>query len=221
MEKGRTIFIWDIHWCYKEFKLLLKKINLTENDKIYLTWDVINRWPKSYKTLKYIFKNKEQFKLILWNQEVNFLNWIEKWKYIYDKTKFIKLEKKLENEPEILEYLKNLPAYIETPNFLLLHGWLIPWKKLSEHSIKEITSTREYNNKPWYYYYKWIKKVIYWHWWLDWLRIRKNTIWLDTWCVYGNRLTAYILETWEVIQQTALDIYINVYKNKNRNIKEI
>ena len=221
MKNWRTIFIWDIHWCYKEFKLLLKKINLTPEDKVYLTWDFINRWPKSYKILKFLFNNKEQFKSVIWNHEMYFLNWIEWKKYNYEKKHFFKLKDKIEKYPEFLDYLKKLPKYIETNDFILIHWWLLPKKTINEHTINEITETKDVNWIPWYNYYSWNKKIIYWHWGIDWLRIRKNTIWIETGCVYWKWLTAYILETWEVYQQSSLDIYINVYKNENNWIKKI
>ena len=73
MEKSRTIFIWDVHWCFNELKNLLKKINIKESDRVFFVWDIINKWPDSYKVLNYIYKNRNQFKCVLWNNEVNFL----------------------------------------------------------------------------------------------------------------------------------------------------
>ena len=219
MTENRTIFIWDIQWCYNEFELLLTKLNLTEDDIVYLVWDIINRWPKSYKTLKYIYKNRKQFRCVLGNHEINFLKYLHWEWYDWDTKDFEKLKIKLLEKPAILEYLKNIPLYIETEDFILIHWGLIPWKKLEDHTIDEITRTRDYNWKPWYDYYdEKNKKIIYWHRALDWLRIRKNTIWIDSWCVYWKMLTAYILETWEIIQQQALNLYINVYWNASINI---
>lgn len=214
MDKPRTIFIWDVHWCYKEFKLLLKKLNIQENDNIYLVWDLISKWPKWFKVLKYVYKRQEQFKFVLWNYEMYFLDWLN-WKfYEYDKTNFEKLKEKLEKYPDILNFLKKAPLYLENENFILIHWWLIPWKDLKDHNIDEITKIREYRWKPWYEYYTWDKMIFYWHRATEWLRVSQNTIWLDSWCVYWKWLTAYILETWEIISQSALDTYVNVYKRK-------
>jgi hypothetical protein len=214
MQKQRTIFIWDVHWCYKELKLLLKKINLQENDKVYLVWDLICKWPKGYKVLKFLYKNKEQFKYVLWNYEMIFLDWLN-WKPCeYNIKDFEILKEKLEKHDEILEYLKKSPLYIEEENFILIHWWLIPWKNIKDHKIEEITKLRDYMWKPWYEYYSWDKKIIYWHRGTEWIKISKKTIWLDSWCVYWKWLTAYILETWEIISQSALDTYVNVYKRK-------
>jgi len=217
MSNWRTIFIWDVHWCYKEFKLLLKKLNLNEDDRVYLTWDLISRWPKSFKVLKYIYNNNTQFNTVLWNNEFDFIKWNKTWEKKYFREAFTKIKEKIIKYPEILDFLEKIPVYIEKENFLLVHWWLIPWKKLEDHTKKELVNTTEINWKAWYLSYNWCKKIIYWHWWEDWLRIRKNTIWLDTWCVYWKWLTAYILETWEIIQQSSKDIYINLYEKNNED----
>jgi len=208
--KKRTIFIWDIHWCYDELKLLLKKINLTEKDKVYFVGDYINKWPRSFKVLRFIYKNREQFRWVLWNHDYFFLKWL-KWETVdYWTKKFEKLKIKLEENPEILEYYKNLPLYIKEDNFLLIHWWLNPNKKLKEHSAEEITTLRVINKEPWYNLYKGEKKVIYWHWATQWINIRKNVVWLDSWCCYWWYLSAYILETWELIQQSSQDQYAQI-----------
>ena len=171
----RTIFIWDIHWCYDELKLLLKKINLTTKDKVYFTGDYINKWPKSFKVLKFLYKNREQFSWVLWNHDYSFLKWL-KWDIVNYWTKnFKKLKKKLNEHPEILEFYKNLPLYIKKDDFLLIHWWLNPNKKLKEQTPEEITTLRVINKKPWYNFYKENKKIIYGHWATQWVNIRKNS----------------------------------------------
>jgi len=227
MKKSRTIFIWDIHWCYDEFKLLIKKLSIEKNDRVFLTWDLINRWPKNYKILKFLYKNREQYRSVIWNNEINFLRYIE-WKYNKSNKIFKNLKKKIYKKETfyLLWYLENLPKYIEEENFILIHWWLNPKKTINEQDVDEITRIRLFNWKPWYSFYKWKKKIIYWHWAENWIQLRKNTIWIDSWCVYWNFLTAYILETWEIIQQSALKTYekvhynniltniINIFKNK-------
>lgn len=204
---NRTIFIWDVHWCYKELKLLIKKLSLKENDKVYFVGDYINKWPKSYKILKYLYKNK--FNWVLWNHDLNFFQFFD-WKSLNKNQK--KIRKKLLENPEVLDYYKALPFYIETDNFILIHWWLNPKKTLEEHSKIEITTIREINWIAWYKFYKWDKKVIYGHWALEWINVRKNTIWIDSGCCYWKYLSAYILETWELIQQKALKTYFEIWK---------
>jgi bis(5'-nucleosyl)-tetraphosphatase (symmetrical) len=221
--KNRTIFIWDVHGCYKELKLLLSKLKLNKNDKVYFTWDLINWWPKSYKVLKYLYKNKDQFKSVAWNNDLWFLDYYDDWRESYFNThslwKFKKLKKKIEEKKAyyLVDYLRNLPLYIEKKDFILIHWGLTPWKKLEEHEKWEITTTRKIKWKPWYKYYNWEKIVIYGHFARKWLQIRKKTKWLDSGCVYGSWLTAFIFETGEIYSQTALNNYINLFKKKNEN----
>ena len=214
--KNRTIFIWDIQWCFDEFMLLIEKLKLLKNDIVYLTWDIINKWPKSFETLDFIYNNRDKFITVTWNHELNFLKFLDWKSYWKDDKNFKILEKQISKRPELLKYLKNLPLYIKNEDFILVHWGKVPWKKFKDHSSNEITRIRDFNWQPWYELYSKKKKIIYWHWALDWLRITKNTIWIDTWCVYWKMLTAYILETWEIIQQQALNLYINVFKNENK-----
>jgi bis(5'-nucleosyl)-tetraphosphatase (symmetrical) len=207
----RTIFIGDIHGCYDEFQLLLDKLKVKDNDMIYLVWDMINKWPKSWKIIKFLYKNQNQFKCVLWNHELKFLDWLELSNERYHNSIFNKLEDKFTKNPEILNFFKGIPLYIEEDNFLLIHWWLNPSKTLEEHTPNEITNIREVNEQPWYEQYTWDKMVVYGHWALNWLSIRDKTIGLDTGCPYGWALTAYILETWEVYSQPALDIYQDIF----------
>ena len=228
----RTIFIWDIHWCFDEFLALLGKIKYNpDNDNIYLTWDLINKGPKTVELIDFLVKNP-QIKSVIGNNEINFLRYLGdleiKWDFgdlknnenyerlvkkgLFDKIYwnynplFEEYLKKFSKKH--IEYLFSLPLWIETKNWVLLHGGLVPGKSLEQHSVDEITMIRMYNWKPWYEYYNWEKTVIYWHWAADWLRFKHKTKGLDTWCSYWKRLTAYILETWEIIQQSAFKMYL-------------
>jgi len=204
----RTIFIWDIHWCFDEFTNLLKKVDYNKNkDNLYLTWDLINKWPKSFEVIDFLVKNP-QIKSVIWNNEVNFLRFLKQDHKKYNSS-FEKLKEQFSKKH--IEYLEALPKYIKTKDWILLHAWVIPWKKLKEHDIDEITRVREIDWKKWYEYYnKNRKKIIYWHYAVDWLKIRENTIGLDSWCVYWKQLTAYAYEPWKVFQEQAKKQYVKI-----------
>ncbi len=59
------------------------------------------------------------------------------------------------------------------------------------------------DNPPWYEFYTGEKPVIYGHWARRGLTLRGNTIGLDSGCCYGRALSAWVLETRELIQETA------------------
>ena len=52
-----TYAIGDIQGCYKEFKKLLKEIKFNPNqDKLWLTGDLVNRGPNSLDVIKYVME---------------------------------------------------------------------------------------------------------------------------------------------------------------------
>lgn len=207
----RNIFIGDIHGCYDEFKLLIDKLKIKDSDSVFLVWDMINKWPKSWKVIKFLYENRDQYKAVLWNHELAFFQRISNKDKKYKSEIFCELEKKFNKNPEIFQYFKDLPLYIKSENFIVIHWWLNPNKKLEEHSESEITWIREINSKPWFTLYNDKLIVIYGHWAMNGLNIYKNTIWLDWGCVYWRALHAYILESGEIVTQQALKLYKDVF----------
>jgi len=206
---SRTIFIGDIHGCYDELKLLIKKLDIQSRDTVYFTWDLILKWPKSIKVLKYARKNN--FLWVKGNKEYEIIQAIDSWKY-YSKEEE-KLWEKIKNKyPELLEYMREIPYYIDKENFCLFHAGIVPEIEVAHQWVETLCYLREHHWIPWYEHYTGTKKLIYGHWAVDWLQIRDNTVGLDSWCVYGWKLTAYILETWETYQQKAIKLHKNPYK---------
>ena len=64
--------ISDIHGEFDLFIKLLKTINFTEDDKMIICGDIIDKGPNSIKLLKYI-KNKSNMIFLLGNHEYEFL----------------------------------------------------------------------------------------------------------------------------------------------------
>jgi serine/threonine protein phosphatase 1 len=207
----RNIFIGDVHGCFDEFKLLIANLELTDTDKVYLVWDMINKWPKSVEMLEFLYEHQDQYICVKWNHEVGFLNWLNGDMPKYDCPEYQELKIYVEKNIEALAYLKELPLYQETSDFIVLHGGLIPGKALDQQSVDDITRLREYQWRPWHSYYTWEKPIIYGHWAIQWLHVTHNTIWLDSRCVYWGELTAYILETKSFVSQKALKQYIDPF----------
>lgn len=60
--------IADIHGCYNEYINLLKKINFSDNDILYILGDVVDRGPEPIKILQDMMKRSNVF-LIIGNHE--------------------------------------------------------------------------------------------------------------------------------------------------------
>lgn len=209
----RTFFIGDVHGCYDELIALIAHAGITDDDDLYFVWDLINKWPKSYEVVEYV-RNRPNTWCVMGNHEYYSFElvgdidsdwWI--WKELFPEN-MKQIENELTQNSHIIniEWIKSLPYFIETDRFLLIHAWLhpeYPWIPPLEIAI----NIRTYKGKPWYEYYTGDKLVIYGHWAAEWLRVRKNTIWLDTGCCFGGALTAYCLETGEYSQVRANKVY--------------
>jgi hypothetical protein len=103
--------------------------------------------------------------------------------------------------------MKKMPKYIEKEDFIVLHWGIVPNKDIDSQTLNDTVEIKQYHWKPWYEYYTGEKTIIYGHWSGDGLEIREKTIWLDSGCVWWWYLTAYILETGEIVSQKALRQY--------------
>lgn len=226
---SRTLFIGDIHGCYDELIALVTKIWLTPEDHLYFTGDLINKWPKSIEVVEFVrnrpntwcvLGNHEFFPLIsseeveaIANESMNLNDTHKSWVYSqYERSRELRevIEQRWHRE-----WLTSLPHIIEWEDFILVHGWIHPDYGID--TPREIASLlRLVDGQPWYESYTGNKLVIYWHWAVDGLRIRPNTIGLDTGCCFGGHLTAYCLETREIWQVRSGWVYKEPEHWKNK-----
>ncbi|QCI16977.1 symmetrical bis(5'-nucleosyl)-tetraphosphatase [Buchnera aphidicola (Aphis helianthi)] len=67
-------FISDIHGCYKEFKLLLKKSNFNiKTDYLWIAGDLVSRGPNSLEVMRYLYSIKDRIKISLGNHDLNLI----------------------------------------------------------------------------------------------------------------------------------------------------
>lgn len=105
------------------------------------------------------------------------------------------------------EWLLSLPTVIESDDWILIHGGIHPdYGVDTPTEIATLLRTLD-DGVPWYDHYYGDKLVIYGHYAIDGLRIRPNTIGLDSGCCFGGHLTAYCYETGEIWQVHAHDVY--------------
>ena len=205
----RTLFIGDVHGCYDELMSLLEKIELSDGDELYFVWDLINKWPKSFEVVDFI-RNRPNTWSVMGNHEYFLMqdeapvllsreqSWVSS---AHLKASFLREELEYHRE-----WLLSLPHIIEREDFIVVHGGIHP--KYGIETPREVaTLVRLVDGTPWYELYNWEKPIIYGHWAVDGLRIRSNTIGLDTGCCFGGHLTAYCLETQEIWQVQSNDVY--------------
>ncbi|WP_343154376.1 symmetrical bis(5'-nucleosyl)-tetraphosphatase [Buchnera aphidicola (Aphis aurantii)] len=67
-------FISDIHGCYKEFKLLLKKTNFNfKTDYLWIAGDLVSRGANSLKVIRYLYSIKDRIKIVLGNHDLSLI----------------------------------------------------------------------------------------------------------------------------------------------------
>ena len=211
--KARVFVIGDVHGCFDELMLLLKKAKCDpQKERVILVGDLINKGPDSFKVLSWAYEQK--IEIVIGNHELKFLGFCEK----QPEALGPELEKLKEAMgPDLkkwLSWIKNWPVYIEEEGFLIIHGGLVPGEHPEQSKIEYLVNIRywdgcgkDMNNPmypPWHDFYAGSKLVVYGHWAKQGLKIKENSIGLDTACVYGGQLSGLWLPEKKIVQVSSL-----------------
>ena len=218
MAKKRTLIVGDVHGCFKELQALLEKVNYSKSeDRLIFVGDLINKGPFSMEVLEWV--KAEGSEVVLGNHELGFLNYLEDSERKRPKFELLISQMK-GKEKEWGEWMKALPLYIEEDDFIVVHGGIVPGKKLEESPAELLTKIRTWNfgkeglgksdHPGWYEFYHGEKLVIYGHWADEGLNVKDKTIGIDTGCAWGGKLSLIHLETREIHQVDSDDAYYNL-----------
>ena len=197
---GRTIVVGDIHGCFDELIDLLEKCAFSEADRVVAVGDLITKGPKDREVL-HLFMTDSRFTTVIGNHDLALR---QKWNGVKVKLKSAqkKTHKELKPKKEIYAgFLNRLPFTIDLGTHLVVHAGLRPNVKLYSQTTCDMTHMRtlgkdpeSHKGTPWYEVYDGDKIVLFGHWPAPEPRRAKRAIGLDTGCVYGYHLTAYIIE---------------------------
>jgi len=210
---GRTIVVGDIHGCYDELIALLEKAAFSEGDRVVAVGDLITKGPKNREVLE-LFMTDARFTTVIgnhdlalrrrWNGEDIDLSSAQK-----ETHKWLKSEK-----DAYAAFFNRLPFMIDLGSHLVVHAGLRPNVELHSQTTGDLTRIRTLGpdresdeGTPWYHAYYGEKTVLFGHWPAPEPRRGKKAIGLDTGCVYGYNLTAYIIETDEFVSVKAEKAY--------------
>ena len=205
----RLIVYGDIHGCYEEFVQLRSSLDTQSNDIEVCVGDLLTKGKDSIKTLRYIQKNNilsvlgnHEDKLLRFiehsdNSEINPITLDEDEKAIIDNL----------NDDDI-NFLKNLPLFIQFESITVLHGGLLNEQRLDSLTKKDKGKLlrlryidqkgkfipygkEDKNSQFWADLYDGSQGfVVYGHQTFKEANVSSNAIGIDTGCVYGNKLTA-------------------------------
>ncbi len=194
--------IGDIHGCLWALEFLLEKLPLKwGEDYLIFLGDYIDRGPDPRKVLEVVMELKETYPArvipLLGNHEWMFLKYLEgidQEIYLLNGGE-VTLAQFMERgelfvPKEIVTFLKGLPPYYETEEYIFVHAGLRPGKPLSEQRLEDLLFIR---GEFIYSDYDWGKRVIFAHTPFSRPFLAPNKIGIDTGCVYGGELTALVL----------------------------
>ncbi|HEY7785296.1 MAG TPA: metallophosphoesterase [Pyrinomonadaceae bacterium] len=210
---SRTIVVGDIHGCYDELIDLLDKAGFAESDRLVCVGDLITKGPKDREVLE-IFMKDERLSSVIGNHDLALRR---RWSGEDVKLKPAQkaTHKKLKAEKDkYTPFLNTLPFVIDLDSHIVVHAGLRPNVALHSQTTSDLTKLRtlgpdkeSHEGTPWYHVYYGEKTVLFGHWPAPEPRRGPKAIGLDTGCVYGYNLTAYIIESDEFVTVRARQRY--------------
>ncbi|HTB80359.1 MAG TPA: metallophosphoesterase [Opitutaceae bacterium] len=215
---GRLIAIGDIHGCHLEFAELLERVELAKDDQLILLGDLVNRGPDSLRVID--LARQHRAISLLGNHELRLLN--------YRKTKDHGFLKETDEDtfnklrPEDWEFLEAMPLihYVEELNIVFVHGGFLPTEPWPRQPASVVTRVQviDSEGKPrkradapdapaWADLWSGPPFVVYGHTPRAEIYKLKWSVGIDTACVMGGYLTAYILPEKRFVQVKARKRY--------------
>ena len=212
---GRRIVVGDIHGCYDELMELLEKIGIGDDDRVISVGDLITKGPKNKDVLE-LFMTDARFSAVIGNHDLALRR---KWNGEDIELKAAQKEthKELRDAKDAyVTFFNRMPFTIDLDTHLVVHAGLRPNVELYSQTTGDMTQLRtlganreSVEGTPWYHVYHGEKIVLFGHWPAPEPRRGRKAIGLDTGCVYGYNLTAYIIEDDEFVNVKAKRTYDN------------
>jgi predicted phosphodiesterase len=201
--ESRTIVVGDIHGCYDELMDLMEQVGLGAKDRVVSVGDLVTKGPKNREVLE-LFMTDARFSAVMGNHDLALRR---RWNGEDVELKVSQKETNKElkaDKDRYTPFLNSLPFIIDLGKHLVVHAGLRPNIALHSQTTGDLTRLRTLGpdreseeGTPWYHVYDGEKVVLFGHWPSPAPRQGRKAIGLDTGCVYGHQLTAYIIETGE------------------------
>ena len=213
MGAPRTIVVGDIHGCYDELLALVELVGLGADDRLVSVGDLVVKGEKNREVLE-LFMRDARFSSVIGNHDRALL---QAWKGGRGRLKPAQERCRAELEGgrgRYAAFLDSLPLFIDLGSHVVVHAGLRPNVALAGQTIEDLTELRTLGpdrtsreGTPWYEVYDGERVALFGHWPMTPPRRGPRAIGLDTGCVYGYSLTAYVVETGEFYGVPALRAY--------------
>jgi serine/threonine protein phosphatase 1 len=215
---GRLIAVGDIHGCHNEFADLLDLLKPAPGDRVVLLGDLVNRGPDSRKVID--LARAAGSVSLLGNHELRLLKFRKTGDRKYMKEHDLETFDAL--RPEDWAYLETMTLTFEEPelNTVFVHGGFLPgepWQKQPAEIVTRIQVVdregrpRKRADEPdapsWADLWSGPPFVVYGHTPRPEVYKLKWSVGIDTGCVMGGQLTAYVLPERRIVQVKARQRY--------------
>lgn len=216
----RTLFIGDVHGCSRELDALLRKCHYRPGeDRVVLVGDLVAKGPDSAGVVRRA--REDGLLAVRGNHDEHVLRW-----HAGKMPEGKKLKREHKQvlhtlEPEDWAYLESLPVQLHLPelNVRVVHGGLVPGVPLEQQqpelmlNLRSIKPDGEPSKKmeagvPWASLWKGPELILFGHDALRGVQQYPYAIGLDSGCVYGGWLTAYVLPEARFYSVRARQVYM-------------
>lgn len=208
---GRTVVVGDIHGCYDELQDLLGRVGLGAEDRLVCVGDLVVKGEKNREVLD-LFMSDARFSSVLGNHDRAVLRGLRGRPGL--KASQERCVGELAGGAGRYEaFLGSLPALLDLGTHVVVHAGVRPGVPLAEQDEDDLVELRTLGpdrasraGVPWYEVYEGPQTVIFGHWPAP-LRRGPRALGIDTGCVYGYQLTAYVLEEDRLVSVPARRAY--------------
>ena len=210
---ARTVVVGDIHGCFDELRDLLEAVGLGADDRLVCVGDLVVKGERNREVLD-LFMADARFSSVLGNHDRAVLRGLRG----EDgglKPSQLKCAQELAGEAaRYAAYLGSLPLTIDLGTHAVVHAGLRPGVPIAEQDEDDLVELRTLgpdraarDGVPWYEVYEGEQTVLFGHWPAYPLRRGPRALGLDTGCVYGFQLTAYVIEEDRLVHVPARRAY--------------
>lgn len=212
---SRTLVVGDVHGCARELRRLIKNVG---PDRVILVGDLFTKGPSAGKVWNLI--QELNIEAVLGNHDAWLLKIIDG--EVEAKPRHTRVINSLNRENDLwIDWLRSLPLYRMEQGFIIVHAGVHPCGKLEETTRDMALLMRHWpmgklSAPHWYDLYEGEHGVIFGHDAKGGLVYRRRgeqpfIVGLDSGCVYGKKLSGYVIETDELFQVSAAQTYQPIY----------
>jgi hypothetical protein len=210
---ARTFVVGDIHGCCDELLDLFERVGFGAQDRLVCVGDLVVKGEKNREVLD-LFISDARLSSVLGNHDRAVLRGL---RGAREGLKVSQERCVRELEPDAARYaayLGALPLLLDLGSHVVVHAGVRPGVALDEQEEDDLVELRTLGpdrasreGVPWYEAYAGPQTVLFGHWPASPPRRGARALGLDTGCVYGYQLTAYVLEEDRLVSVPARRAY--------------